>query len=129
MRPDVPDGAAPSLAGDRGHAASPDSMHAATPGRVPWRPVGTGLVSAGAPLGTALLHPLLGERLAITELAVILTVLGTALFGSQVLSERAFRLLRWLRNRPEPPAPSGQGTSRASRPPNAAKDDRQRAAA
>jgi hypothetical protein len=36
--------------------------------------------------------------MAIAELAVALTVIGTALFGSLELSERAFRLLGW--NRP-----------------------------
>jgi hypothetical protein len=127
MSPDLPEGAAPFPGGDRGHATSLDSGRAATPGRIPWRPVGTGLISVGAPLGVALLHPLLGEVIAIIELAVMLTVLGTALFGSQILSERAFRLLRWLRNRPEPLAPSDQGTARGGRPPNAAKDDHRRA--
>ena len=28
------------------------------------------------------------------------SIIGTALFGSPALSERAFRLLRWIRNRP-----------------------------
>jgi len=51
------------------------------------------------------LYPLLGWIVTGIEVAVILTVLGTALFGSQALSERAFRLLRWVANRPEPPAP------------------------
>jgi hypothetical protein len=32
--------------------------------------------------------------------AVALTIIGTALFGSPALRERAFRLLRWIRNRP-----------------------------
>lgn len=53
-----------------------------------------------------MLNPLLGEAIAITEVVVALTVIAVALFGSQVLSERAFRLLRWFGNRPEPPAPS-----------------------
>jgi hypothetical protein len=39
-------------------------------------------------------------------LVVALTVIAVALFGSQALSERAFRLLRWFGNRPEPPAPN-----------------------
>lgn len=112
MSPDLPEGAARSLGGDRDHATSLDGERAATPGRIPWRPVGTGLISVGAPLGVALLHPLLGEAIAIIELAVMLTVLGTALFGSQILSERAFRLLRWLRNRPEPLAPTTRGQPR-----------------
>jgi hypothetical protein len=32
--------------------------------------------------------------------------LDVAEFGSQAVSERAFRLLRWFGNRPEPPAPN-----------------------
>jgi hypothetical protein len=83
------------------------------------------VISAGAPLGMALMHPLLGEVMAIIELVVIVTVL----FGNQVLSERAFRLLRWLRNQPEPPAPTSRRTARSGGPPDAAKDDHRRAAA
>jgi len=45
--------------------------------------------------------------IAIAEIVVALTVIVVALFGSQALSERAFRLLRWFGNRPEPPAPAG----------------------
>ena len=44
-----------------------------------------------------------GEVIAFIEVAVMLTIIGTALFGSSALSERAFRLLRWIANRPEPP--------------------------
>ena len=58
-----------------------------------------------APVGIGMLHPLLGEVIAITEIAVVLTVIAVALFGSKTLSERAFRLLRWFGNRAEPPAP------------------------
>ncbi len=54
-----------------------------------------------------MLNPLLGEVIVITEIVVALTVIAIALFGSQALSERAFRLLRWFGNRPEPPAPAG----------------------
>ena len=42
----------------------------------------------------------------VAELVVALTVVITALFGSQALSERAFRLLRWIANRPEPACPA-----------------------
>jgi hypothetical protein len=52
-----------------------------------------------------MLNPLLGEVIAIAEMVVALTVIAVAMFGSQALSERAFRLLRWFGNRPEPPAP------------------------
>ena len=38
----------------------------------------------------------MGVALAIIELSVALTVLGTALFGNPELSRRAFRLLRCL---------------------------------
>lgn len=109
MTSDLPqDGAVPSPDSDRGHATSTDSAQRVMPGRVSWRSVGAGMVSVGTPVGISILHPLLGELLAVIELAMILTVLGTALFGSQTLSERAFRLLRWLGNRPEPPGPSDQ---------------------
>lgn len=47
----------------------------------------------------------LGVMVTIAELAVAVTVVTTALFGSEIISERAFRLLRWLANRPEPQSP------------------------
>jgi DNA-binding transcriptional regulator YhcF (GntR family) len=73
--------------------------------RVPWRPVGA-VVSAGVPSAVGMVHPFIGVGMAVVELAAALTVIGTVLFGSPELSERAFRLLRWIANRPEPPAPS-----------------------
>jgi hypothetical protein len=63
--------------------------------------VGDGFI--GTPVGMGILHPILGEATVITEVTVVLTIIGVALFGSTVLSERAFRLLRWIGNRPEPP--------------------------
>jgi hypothetical protein len=74
--------------------------------QVPWRPLGTVVTSLGAPIGLGVLHPMLGEAIAVIEILTVLTILVTALFGSQGLSERAFRLLRWFGNRSEPPAPS-----------------------
>ena len=74
--------------------------------RVPWRPAVTGVASLGSAVGIGMLHPLLGEVIAITEIVVALTVIAVALFGSKALSERAFRLLRWFGNRPEPPTPN-----------------------
>jgi len=53
-----------------------------------------------------LFNSLLGEIMAVSEVAMMLTVIAVALFGSKILSERAFRLLRWLGNRAEPPGPS-----------------------
>ena len=104
MAPNLPEGAGP-LKGNRGHTMPADSAPTLMPGRVPWRSVGAGMVSVGAPLCAGMLHPQLGEVMIVIELGMFFTVLGTALFGSETLSERAFRLLRWLGNRPEPPAP------------------------
>lgn len=73
-------------------------------GRVVWRSAAVGAASVGVPLGTGLFHPLLAEVISGVEAVVALTVIAVALFGSQTLSERAFRLLRWFSNRPEPPA-------------------------
>lgn len=68
--------------------------------------MGVGVASLGTPVGIGVLHPVLGEALAVIELVVVLAIIGTALFGSLALSERAFRLLRWIGNRSEPPGPT-----------------------
>jgi hypothetical protein len=70
-----------------------------------WHQLAVSTGSLALPIGLGVLHPVAGEAFAGAELTVILTIIGTALFGSRVLSERAFRLLRWLGNRPEPPQP------------------------
>jgi hypothetical protein len=91
-------------------------------GRVPWRTAGISLTSLGTPIGIGIAAPLYSEIMAAIEVAVVLTIIGTALFGSQALSERAFRLLRWIGNRAEPPAPAPvpapPATSTMSHPPN-----------
>jgi len=74
--------------------------------RVPWRSVGAGITTLGTPAGIGVLHPVVGEVIAIVEVVVVLAIIGTILFGSLALSERAFRLLRWIGNRPEPPGPA-----------------------
>lgn len=55
------------------------------------------------------LHPALGVVLAIADIAIpvlIAAVLLTVILcGSKETYERVFRLLRWIVNRPEPPAP------------------------
>ena len=93
----------PSPDADRPGAALP-----AVRDRVPWWSAGTGVASLVTPVGIGVLHPVLGEVLAIIEVVVVLTIIGTALFGSPTLSERAFRFLRWIGNRPEPSAPTGR---------------------
>jgi hypothetical protein len=52
----------------------------------------------------SMFNSLLSEIIAVTEVAMVIAVIAVALFGSKTLSERAFRLLRWFGNRPEPPA-------------------------
>jgi hypothetical protein len=80
--------------------------------RTPWRPMGADVVSFGIPVGIGVLHPVLGEVIAVIAVAIMLTVICTPCSAAPDLSERAFRLLRWIGNRPEPPRP---GPTRASR--------------
>jgi hypothetical protein len=83
----------------------------------PWRMigVGAGVLSEGV---AGYLHPVLGEALAavdiIVPMVVSLILLIAILCGSSRTCERAFRLLRWITNRPEPPAPERR-QSRTSR--------------
>ena len=77
--------------------------------RLPWRSVAASVTTVGTPVGIGVLNPTLGEIVAIIEFLVALTIIVTALFGSSDLSDRAFRLLRWIGNRPEPPAPEARG--------------------
>ncbi|TYB50708.1 hypothetical protein FXF51_55450 [Nonomuraea sp. PA05] len=50
-------------------------------------------------------HPALGGVVIALEVFVVVVILGTALFGSEVISERAFRVMRWALDRPEPKSP------------------------
>jgi hypothetical protein len=50
-----------------------------------------------------LVVPLFGAIIAAVELTAVLVVVFTALYGGDRDSDRAFRLLRWSLNRPEPP--------------------------
>lgn len=93
------------------HAVGPDSSTPTEQKRAPWRSLASA-TALGTPAGIGMLHPMLGEILASGELVAVLTIIGTALFGSADLSDRAFRLLRWIGNRPEPPAPAVATTKR-----------------
>jgi hypothetical protein len=77
-----------------------------------WQPIGVGVASAGTPIGISVLHPSVGVALMIVELSIALTIIATALFGTDELSGRAFRLLRWIGNRPEPASPQKTGCPR-----------------
>jgi len=74
--------------------------------RAPWRSVGVGFSSFATTFGIGMVHPALGAAVAVIVIALVLTIICTAMFGSPALSERAFRILRWISNRPEPPGPT-----------------------
>jgi hypothetical protein len=100
----IPPASSPPVAPDAGQETP--AGPARTGGRVPWRAAGIGLTSLGTPVGIGVADPLLGQIAIAIELAVALAIISTALYGSKALSERAFRLLRWIANRPEPPGPA-----------------------
>jgi hypothetical protein len=79
----------------------------------PWRAMGLGSCAISAPAVTCFSHPILGQVLAGCEAAAAMITFATALFGSPTTSERAFRLMRWLANRPEPGATSRTDVSPA----------------
>jgi hypothetical protein len=62
----------------------------------PWRSLGIGASIIGAPFGISYLHPIFGLILVASEVAMFLIVIASALFGTSIISERAFRLLDWL---------------------------------
>jgi hypothetical protein len=72
--------------------------------RLPWRALGLGSSAIGGIATAYYSHPLVGLAIVIC-VASVAVIIGTALFGSSTRSDRAFRLLRWLTNRPEPAAP------------------------
>lgn len=106
VTPSSSQNAAPSTDYSEGRATT-DRAALVAREHLPWRSVAAGATVLGTSVGIGVvLHPMLGEIVAIVELVVALTIIGAALFGSTALSERAFRLLRWIGNRPEPPAPT-----------------------
>jgi hypothetical protein len=78
---------------------------------------GVGVLAAEGAAGY--LDPVVGAGLAVADvlapLAIALILLSAILRGSTETCERAFRLLRWLAGRPEPPAPLTQGPGAAAR--------------
>lgn len=104
VRADVPGGSLDEPATD-GKAATMKPYDSPAVASHSLRPVVVTVGALGVPVAGGIMRPVLGEVVFFAELAVMLTLVGTALFGSLALSERAFRLLRWLGNRPEPPAP------------------------
>jgi hypothetical protein len=87
--------------------------------RLPWRALGLGLPAIGGIAAAYYSQPMVGEAIVICGTVSAVITMATALFGSETTSERAFRLLRWLANRPEPDAPPTQiarVARRSSRP-------------
>jgi hypothetical protein len=61
---------------------------------------------AAFPFAAAALRPVLGIAVLVAELVFVLILFGIVVYGAKEQADRVFRLLRWLRNRPEPPAPT-----------------------
>jgi uncharacterized membrane protein YfbV (UPF0208 family) len=66
--------------------------------------LGAGL--AAAPVSVIALPPALGAAALAAELAFAVALAGIVIYGTREQADRTFRLLRWLRDRPEPPAPT-----------------------
>ena len=69
------------------------------------RPLGLGASAIGVPTLACFADTTLGITLFACELVLFTVVFLTALFGTSTVSDRAFRLLRWLADRPEHAGP------------------------
>ena len=96
--------------------------------RLPWRALGLCSPAVGGIAAVYDPHPLAGlviviggVSVAVIVIATAVIVVATALFGSATTSDRAFRLLRWFANRPEPKVPPAAvtGAGPRVRPPSA----------
>jgi hypothetical protein len=99
-------------------APSAKSTGSSSTTQLPWRAFGLGSSVIGGIAAAYYSHPLVGQAIIISGVAAAMITVATALFGSVTTSERAFRLLRWLANRPEPDAPPTEiprATRRSSR--------------
>jgi hypothetical protein len=81
------------------------------------RAIGLSVGPAAAPFAAAALLPEMGAAVLAVELVLTLLVFGIAVYGTQEQADRVFRLLRWLYNRPEPPAPPSLRGKKAPLPP------------
>jgi hypothetical protein len=92
----------------RARTARPESQ--ATARSAIFRRLSTGAAVIGVEGAAGYLHPAVGTALAATDIivpaAVALILLAAILCGSTQTCERVFRLLRWIADRPEPPAPA-----------------------
>lgn len=80
-------------------------MHAPTPKRG----LSVGVMSLCADASVMHQAPILGEVLLsvqiVTSVGIAVVLLAMILVGCDTTCERAFRLLRWTTDRPEPPSP------------------------
>jgi len=87
------------------------------PGAARWLVLPAGI---GADAGLAYVNRSLGTIVTLIEVAgaivIILVLLTTILYGSKDTCERAFRLLRWIRNQPEPSQIQTEETAIMARP-------------
>lgn len=85
---------------------SPPARHRAAG----WAKLGTGLVVLAGEVAEGAFHPALADALAIADVAIpvafTLIVFAAITLGSEETCNRVFRFLRWMTNRPEPPAPA-----------------------
>jgi hypothetical protein len=77
---------------------------------VSWRTAGIGLTSLAAPVRIGLVQPVFGEVIAEIEIAVMLTIIGTALFG-----RRRAEMAAWLRSAINAGRPYGTNNRRSGR--------------
>jgi hypothetical protein len=92
--------------------------------QAPWRSVGIGVGAIGTPAITTFLQPSLGAILFAVPSVTLVIIFGAALFGTPTVSDRAFRLLRWLAGRPEPTASPSTTNATLVTPLAADSDDR-----
>jgi hypothetical protein len=88
-----------------GRAAPAGKSKRRSTNRLPWRALGLGSSTIGGTAAAYYSYPLAGLAIIICAASVAVITIITALFGSATTSDRAFRLLRWFTNRPEPKAP------------------------
>lgn len=63
---------------------------------MPWRSLSIGASVIGTPFGISYPHPIFALILVASEVAMFVIVIAAALFGTSIISERAFHLLDWL---------------------------------
>lgn len=99
-----------------GPAPSSKSERSSTIRLPSWRALGLGSSAIGGIATVYCAYPIAGLAIVSCQAAVALIIIAAALFGSATTSGRAFRLLRWLANSPEPDAPPTEITSVAPGP-------------